>query len=127
MGTAPKIPGIFYRTIPAYDYNKTDADREMLQQVCDEEGADLFISTYYTTPISTPSVFIAYDMIPEVLGADFNEPMWREKHNAIRHASAYISISENFREFPPNKLPSLIVGFLLSFHSIVKPTLINLK
>ncbi|MGB3188781.1 MAG: glycosyltransferase family 1 protein, partial [Limnoraphis sp.] len=34
-------------------------------------------------------------MIPEVLGADFNEPMWREKHHAIRHASGYISISEN--------------------------------
>lgn len=94
-GTAPKIPGIRYRSIPTYSYAATDADKEMLQQVCDEEGADLFISTYYTTPISTPSVFMAYDMIPEVLGADFNEPMWREKHNGIRHASAYISISEN--------------------------------
>ncbi len=93
--SAPKIPGIRYRTIPLYSYNKTEADREILQQVCDEEGADLFISTYYTTPISTPSVFMAYDMIPEVLSADFNEPMWREKHNSIRHASAYISISEN--------------------------------
>ncbi|ERT04472.1 glycosyl transferases group 1 family protein [Lyngbya aestuarii BL J] len=94
-GTAPQIPGIRYRPIPTYSYAATDADKEILQQVCDEEGADLFISTYYTTPISTPSVFMAYDMIPEVLGADFNEPMWREKHNAIRHASAYISISEN--------------------------------
>lgn len=95
VGTSPKIPGIRYCNVPAYDYSKTDADREMLQQVCDEEGADLFISTYYTTPLSTPSVFMAYDMIPEVLGANFNEPMWQEKHYAIRHASAYISISEN--------------------------------
>lgn len=94
-GTAPKIAGIRYLTIPAYNYDTTDADREMLQQVCDETGADLFISSYYTTPLSTPSVFMAYDMIPEVLGANFDEPMWREKHYAIRHASAYISISEN--------------------------------
>jgi glycosyltransferase involved in cell wall biosynthesis len=94
-GTAPKIPGIKYRTIPFYDYGRTDEDRGMLQQVCDEEGADLFISTYYTTPLSTPSVFMAYDMIPEVLGANFDEPMWQEKHRGIRHASAYISISEN--------------------------------
>ena len=93
--TAPKIPGIRYRLIPPHDYNATDADREMLQQICDEEGADLFISTYYTTPISTPSVFMAYDMIPEVLGADFEEPMWREKHYGIEHASAYITISHN--------------------------------
>ncbi|GEM_PF-1428404 len=93
--TVPKLPNIRYRSIPLYNYGATEQDREILQQICDEEGADLFISTYYTTPISTPSVFMAYDMIPEVLGADFNEPMWREKHHAIRHASAYISISEN--------------------------------
>ena len=94
-GTAPKIPGIKYRTVSPYDYDTTDADREMLQQLCDEEGADLFISTYYTTPFSTPSVFMAYDMIPEVLGANFDEPMWQEKHRGIHHASAYISISQN--------------------------------
>jgi FkbM family methyltransferase len=94
-GTAPKIPGLWYRTIPAYDYNHTDTDSQMLQQVCDQENADLFISTYYTTPISTPSVFMAYDMIPEILGANFNESMWREKHRGILHASAYIAISEN--------------------------------
>jgi len=34
-------------------------------------------------------------MIPEVVGANLNEPMWKEKHHAIRHASAYIAISEN--------------------------------
>ncbi|WP_333335946.1 methyltransferase domain-containing protein [Microcoleus sp. BROC3] len=94
VGTSPKIGGIRYCTVPAYDYSKTDADREMLQQVCDETGADLFISTYYTTPLSTPSVFMAYDMIPEVLGANLNESMWKEKHHAIRHALAYIAISE---------------------------------
>ncbi|MCX7593322.1 MAG: FkbM family methyltransferase [Fischerella sp.] len=93
--TAPKIAGIRYRTVPAYDYNNTDADREILQQVCNEESADLFISTYYTTPMTTPSVFMAYDMIPEVMGWDMNNPMWREKQHGIRHASAYITISEN--------------------------------
>jgi glycosyltransferase involved in cell wall biosynthesis len=67
----------------------------MLQEVCDQEAADLFVSTYYTTPLSTPSVFIAYDMIPEILGANLDEPMWREKHLGIAHASAYISISES--------------------------------
>ncbi|WP_235006738.1 methyltransferase domain-containing protein [Calothrix rhizosoleniae] len=94
-GTAPKIPGIRYRTIPAYSYNNTDADREMLQQVCDEENADLFISSYYTTPITTPSVFMAYDMIPEVMRWDMNNPMWQEKHRAIQQASAYIAISKH--------------------------------
>ena len=110
--TAPKIPGIKYRTISPYDYNATDVDREMLQQVCDEEGADLFISTYYTTPLSTPSVFMAYDMIPEVLGGNFDEPMWQEKHRGIHHASSYIAISQNtacdlVKFFP--QIPSTLV------------------
>lgn len=93
--TAPKISGIRYLTISRYNYNNTEADKQMLQHICDQEAAELFISSYYTTPINTPSVFMAYDMIPEVLGGDLNEPMWREKHNGIKHASAYISISEN--------------------------------
>jgi glycosyltransferase involved in cell wall biosynthesis len=93
-GTAPKIEGISYYKIPAYDYNDTDADRSMLQQVCNDLGAELFISTYYTTPLETPSVFMGYDMIPEVLGADLNQPMWQEKRRAIKQASAYLTISE---------------------------------
>ncbi len=95
MGTAPKLPGLWYREVPAYDYQRTEADREMLQEICDREGADLFISTYYTTPISTPSVFMAYDMIPEVMNWDLRQPMWQEKHRAIKEASAYLAISEN--------------------------------
>lgn len=92
--TAPKINGIIYRTIAEYDYNNTASDKQMLQEICDEEGADLFISSYYTTPATTPSVFMAYDMIPEVMGWDMNNPMWQEKHQGIQQASAYIAISE---------------------------------
>jgi glycosyltransferase involved in cell wall biosynthesis len=93
VGTAPKIEGISYYQIPAYDYNNTDADRSILQQVCKDLGAELFISTYYTTPIETPSVFMGYDMIPEVLGFDLDQPMWQEKQRAIEHAFAYLTIS----------------------------------
>jgi GT2 family glycosyltransferase/2-polyprenyl-3-methyl-5-hydroxy-6-metoxy-1,4-benzoquinol methylase len=114
-GTAPKIPGIRYRILPSYDYNDTDADREILQLVCDEEGADLFISTYYTTPTTTPSVFMAYDMIPEVMEWDMNNPMWQVKHQGIQNASAYLAISENtardlVRFFPEIPLESVKVA-----------------
>lgn len=93
--TAPIVPGIEYRNIAAYDYNRTGDDAQMLQFACDEIGADLFISTYYTTPLSTPSVFMAYDMIPEVIEVNLQEPMWREKHHSIIHACRYISISQS--------------------------------
>jgi glycosyltransferase involved in cell wall biosynthesis len=95
VGSAPKVEGISYYQIPAYDYDNTDADQAMLQQVCNDLGADLFISTYYTTPLETPSVFMGYDMIPEVLGFDLNQQMWQEKRYAIEHASAYLTISEH--------------------------------
>ena len=113
--TAPKIFGIRYRAVPPYDYNNTDADREMLQQVCDAEGADLFISTYYTTPLSTPSVFMTYDLIPEFLGWDLNNPMWIEKHYGIRQACAYIAISHNTavdlaKFFPDIPLESITIA-----------------
>ncbi len=94
-GTAPKIEGISYYKISAYDYINTEVDREMLQQVCNDLGAELFISTYYTIPLETPSVFMGYDMIPEILGADLNQPMWQEKRRAIEHASAYLTISKH--------------------------------
>jgi predicted O-linked N-acetylglucosamine transferase (SPINDLY family)/glycosyltransferase involved in cell wall biosynthesis len=94
-GTCPKIPGIRYREIPEFNYQTVEADREMLQSICDAEGADLFISTYYTTPLSTPSVFMGYDMIPEVLEWDLAQPMWQCKHHAIRHAIGHITISQN--------------------------------
>ena len=114
-GTAPKISGIRYFTVPAYDYGNTEADRQMLQQVCDEENADLFISTYYTTPRSTPSLFMAYDMIPELMGWDLKHSMWREKQYAIEHASAYMAISENTARdlaklFPNISLESVTVA-----------------
>ncbi|MDY6807004.1 MAG: glycosyltransferase, partial [Cyanobacteriota bacterium] len=93
--TAPKIPGINYRSVAGYDYKKTEECRQILQEICDEEKADIFISTYYTTPPSSLSLFLAYDMIPEVMGASPNSPMWKEKHFAIERASAYVAISQN--------------------------------
>lgn len=93
--TAPKVAGISYQPIPEFSYSTIEDDRDMLQSVCDAVGASLFISTYYTIPRSTRSIFMAYDMIPEMLGADLNQPMWIAKHEAIKHATAFLSISEN--------------------------------
>lgn len=94
-GTAPRIPNIRYRPVRAYDYDNTADDAIMLQRICDEKGADLFISSYYTTPLTTPSVFMGYDMIPEVIGSDLEQTGWKEKHYGIMHASGYITISES--------------------------------
>ena len=94
-GTAPQIDGLRYVTLPAHDYAQLERDRRLLQEICDRENASLFVSSYYTTPLSTPTLFMGYDMVPEVMGWNLQVPMWAEKRHAIEHASAYVTISEN--------------------------------
>lgn len=92
---APQIPGLCYKRIGAHGYVRTGADSIELERICREVDASLFVSTYYTTPIATPSFFFGYDMIPEMIGADLSHEVWREKRRAILHASARLMISEN--------------------------------
>ena len=118
--TAPKVAGIRYREIRAFSYADIDADSRMLQQVCNEEGCSLFISSYYTMPTTTPSVFMAYDMIPEVLGWDLNLAMWQQKHNAIQYASAYIAISQNTANDLIKFFPNILMESIAIAHCGVK-------
>lgn len=93
VNSAPRIDGLNYVDIPAYSYSKMDSDCTMLQAVCDQYNAAIFLSTYYTRPHTTPSIMMVYDMIPEVLGWDLIQPMWQGKYSAIKAASHYICIS----------------------------------
>jgi glycosyltransferase involved in cell wall biosynthesis len=93
--SAPRIPGLCCQRIHAHDYARTGADSLALERVCRKLDADLFVSTYYTTPTATPSLFFGYDMIPEMIGADLSREAWREKRRAILHAAARLMISEN--------------------------------
>ncbi len=45
--TAPRIAGVRRRVIERHDYERLAEDRRLLQAVCDEEGAQVFVSTYY--------------------------------------------------------------------------------
>ena len=113
--TAPKISGINYCSLPEYNYETTGKDSKTLEKVCQQEEVDLFISTYYTTPTKTPSVILIHDMIPEVIGADLNQPMWREKNYGVFHACGYICVSQNtardlVRFFPEVANKPLIVA-----------------
>jgi glycosyltransferase involved in cell wall biosynthesis len=40
---------------------------------------------------------LVYDLIPERLGLDMSDPVWKEKRLAVEHASVYACISENTR------------------------------
>jgi len=114
--TAPKVDGIFYYSMPLYNYNQKALESEKLQAVCDQFDADLFISTYYTLPLSTPSILMVHDMIPEVIGLDLQEHWWKEKYYSILYANRYICVSQNtakdLLKFYPHIDKSFIKVFL---------------
>lgn len=94
-GTAPRIPGVHYWSVPAHDYAQTGQDSLTLERACRLLGADLFASTYYSTPTTTPSFFVGHDMIPEVLGFPLDDEAWQEKRRAIVHAVGHSMVSRN--------------------------------
>ena len=93
--TAPRLEGLSYIDVPAYHYGDMRSDCAMLQSHCDQLNAAVFLSTYYTQPIATPSILMVHDMIPEALGWDLSQPMWQGKSSAIAAASHYICVSHN--------------------------------
>lgn len=93
--TAPRHAGFTYLDAPRVRAFDSKGQRRMLQAACDAVHADLFVSTLYTTPTTTPSLVFLQDLIPEVLGWDLRQPMWRDKARAIRRAAAFAVPSES--------------------------------
>lgn len=109
-GHAPRYPGIRYRLVPRA-HKELVRESDMLRQICLEENAALFISTYYTSVEGIPSVMPVYDMIPEKTGTfDLNEPDWQAKHLAVRRASAFCCISQSTRNDLLEIFPGLNPG-----------------
>jgi glycosyltransferase involved in cell wall biosynthesis len=96
--SCPRFDGFIYEDIPAYDFDQGAEDSLLLESTCKKYGASIFVSSYYTTPISVPSLMMVYDMIPEKFDFNLDLRGWREKNLAIRHASAFVSISKSTAE-----------------------------
>lgn len=94
-GTAPRIDGVIYHSTELHNWDTVDGDARLLQEVCDMQDADLFLSTYYTTPTRTPSVFFGHDMIPEIMGFDLDDLWWRQKRRAIQYAAGHVMVSQS--------------------------------
>jgi len=96
--SAPRFEGFTYRSMIPYREHDSISQRLAIEAVCRAEHADLFMSTYYSLPINTPSVQYVYDMIPETQGYDLDIRPWREKRKAMERASGYVAISANTAE-----------------------------
>ncbi|GEM_PF-336284 len=98
VGTAPQIPGIQLRRIPAFSYGDAQREAAVLDDICREENAELFLTTYYTYTNVVPSLLMLYDMIPErfeTVGPVDAAPAWRDKYHAIMNSNAYAAISQS--------------------------------
>jgi len=95
-GTAPRVNGCRYIVIDDYDATSNRLnDKTILQSICNKYNADLFISSYYTSPIHTPSVMMVYDMIPEMFDTSLEDRQWLEKQATINTSFRFIAISES--------------------------------
>lgn len=117
-GDAPRIERVTYIPFPAFYANNCPADSHLIQEVCDFYEIDVFTSSYYTTPITTPMLLMVYDMIPELFEFDMSPRIWMEKETAICYAQRYLCISENTRsdlltfypEIPPSHVAMAYCG-----------------
>jgi len=92
-GAVPKFPGIgSYMPFQKFQSTSAAAESFILEDVCRQVKADLFVSTHLTTPLETPSLLMVHDMIPELFGHD---KIWlREKRFCTYHAAAYVAVSQ---------------------------------
>lgn len=103
--TCPRFDSFVYEDMRKYNFATTAKDVFAVEEICQKHQADLFISTYYTMPISTPSLMMVHDMIPEKFDFDMSIRGWHEKTMAIYYANGFICVSHNtakdLREFYP--------------------------
>ena len=97
-GVNEEFDGVEIVPFPTYKSKYNAGDSQLLEQICRHYGAKVFTSTYYSTPMETPSLLLVYDMIPERLGFDLSARDWREKELAIIHARRHVCISNNTRK-----------------------------
>ena len=98
-GNAPAIDGVTLLPFPSRKLSEHSAcDSALIQRMCDFHKIDIFTSTYYTTPLSTPMLLMVYDMIPELFGFDLTQRAWMDKELAISFARRHLCISANTRE-----------------------------
>lgn len=93
--TAPRWENCKYWPTESYDYNCTGKDARKIQAICDRLEANLFISTFYTTPLTTASILLLASQLQQ---ENDNLSVDLEKHYAILYASRIIAFSVNIAQ-----------------------------
>ena len=97
-GNLPNFQGAEIIDFPSYKFSYCAEDSILIQKMCNFLNVDLFTTTYYTTPLSTPMFLMIYDLIPELFDFNMNDRGWLEKKTAIAYAQNYLCISNNTKK-----------------------------
>ncbi|MCA2719169.1 MULTISPECIES: glycosyltransferase [Microcystis] len=105
--TAPRWEEFKYWPAESYDYNCTGKDARKIQAICDRLQANLFISTFYTSLLTTPSLLLLASESTEKNG---NLPVDLEKHYAILSDSRIITFSYDIAQDLRKLYPKIFRG-----------------
>ena len=86
-GECPKLPRAETTAFPTYTFGAAAADSFLLEEICKEQSVDAFLSTCYTTPITTPSVLLLTDEACKDFWPPFPTRVHQERELAIGHAT----------------------------------------
>jgi glycosyltransferase involved in cell wall biosynthesis len=96
--TAPKLPGFSYDDLPSVDSQKSGHESLKLQQICDREQIDMFVSTGDTLSITTPSIAIVTDRWATL----DTHKTWQ-----LAHASTCVAIDREIATWLSRDFPNL--------------------
>jgi glycosyltransferase involved in cell wall biosynthesis len=98
--TSPRLAGFSYDNLPSADLQKSGRESLRLQQICDREQIDIFISTGDTISIVTPSIAIVTDRYSTL----DSQKTWK-----LAHASKCIAIDNEIATWLSQEFPDLHV------------------
>lgn len=94
-GASPVVSGAKLLHFPSYNWTNTAADSMLIEQFCQSVEADVFMSTYYTTPITVPSVMLVYDDDDRRIGEDRAKRAMQERMLALSFNSYFACASKH--------------------------------
>lgn len=105
-GNTPILSGAMRIPFPAYYGKDTAADSALIQELCALYKAEVFVSTGYTSPLSTPSLLFLGDA-PESV-PELTDNRWAmEKELAIHFARSLVCASDRVRDDLVARYPRL--------------------
>ena len=102
--TAPQLYGFSYYDLPGIDREQPGRAAMELQQICDREQIDVFISTGDTTPIQTPSIAFLRDTRLTNLDATKSCAIYHASKYLIAHHQVTAELSQKFPHINPSNM-----------------------